>query len=291
MNRSRGHFLAWGAAAAATAPRRARAAQFEFKCATSLGPDHPVNIRLTQMWAAIEQESGGRIHTQLFPNSELGSDNSTLTQLRAGAVAFFINNAGIIASVVPVSDILNLGFAFKDEEEALRVVDGPLGAYIHDQAAAKGLYLVRSIWNSGMYQLGSNVRPIRTPADVRDFKVRIVESHITLDLFKTMGASPLTISGGELYTALQTKVVDGESMPLAAIESLKLYEVSKYISLTNHQWSGLWLIANGDIWKSLPPDLQQIIERNNTKAAALEVKTRSPSMPRSPKRCRRRAAR
>ena len=248
----------------------ARAAQFEFKCGSNFPFDHPASNRMRQIWSAVEHESGGRIRTRYFPNSELGGDAAMFSQLRLGAMQFFLIAPGNLSSVVPVFDISLLGFAYKDEDDGLRVIDGPLGAYLRQESAAKGLHTLRTVWNSGMFQLSSSAHPIRNPDDLRGFKVRVTESKITLDLFRNLGASPVAVSFNEVYMALQTKLVDGNSTPLVQVEASRFYEVQKYLSLTNHQWSPIWFIANGDVWKSLPPDLQELVERNCTKYALRE---------------------
>jgi TRAP-type transport system periplasmic protein len=248
----------------------ARAAQFEFKCASNNPVDNPSSIRLTQMWATIEQESGGRIHTQFFPNNQLGGDLAMLTQLRLGALQFFLVSAAVFASVVPPANIGFLGFAYRNPEEGARVMDGALGGYIRQEALAKGIYTFRSIFSNGMSEIGSNSHPIRNPDDLHNFKIRIPESKILVDLFKTLGATPTPLSMGETYTSLQTHLIDGESLSMDTLEAARLYEVNKYISLTDHGWSGPWLIANGAMWKSLPPDLQEIVERNTSKYALLQ---------------------
>jgi TRAP-type transport system periplasmic protein len=272
LRRSRRGFMVSGSAALAaagvvTAP--ARAAQFEFKCACDLPLDHPATIRMQQMWGTIALESSGRIHTQFFPNNQLGGEGAVFTQLRVGALQFMLTTPGTLASVVPAANIAYLGFAFKDADDALRVMDGQLGSYICAEIASKGLYGFRTFWDSGMLQVSSSARPIREPGDLRGLKIRVVETKILVDLFKALGASPTPMGSSELYSALQTKVVDGTSAPLVTLESARWYEAQKYISLTNHSWSGLISIANESAWKSLPADLQGVIERNNGKYSAL----------------------
>src|SRR5262249_54067448 len=153
--------------------------------------------------------SGGRIHAQFYPNGILGGDPSLISQLRLGAIHFQFVAPGNFASVVPAVDISNIGLVFKDQDDALRVLDGALGTYLRREVAAKGLYGFRQQWASGMFQIGSNTHPIRTPDDLSGFKVRIADSKIFVDLFKELGATPVQISLVETYTALQTKVVDG----------------------------------------------------------------------------------
>jgi TRAP-type transport system periplasmic protein len=244
----------------------AKAAQFEFKCGAQNPPEHPSCVRGMQMWAAVEQESGGRIHTQFFPNAVLGGPVAMFSQLRLGALHFLQDGPGDLE----VADISLLGFTYKDQDDAFRVMDGPLGRYIRQEIASKGLYALPTIWNSGMYQITSATHPIHTPDDLAGFKIRVAEAKITIDLFKALGASPTVVSYPEIYTALQTKIVEGVAASLATTETARWYEVQKYIALTNHAFSGLWILANGDVWKSIPPDLQAIIERNNTKYGMLE---------------------
>lgn len=275
MNAARVSRRRFGAAAAAFASAAfvrttAKAAQFEFKCSSELSVEHPTSIRLTQMWAAIEQESGGRIHTQFFPNSQLGAPAAAFAQARAGAIQFDLLSAGNLSAVVPSFDACNLGFAFKDVDEALRAMDGPLGDYLRAQATEKGLYVLKKFWDAGMFQIGSGTHPIKTPDDLRGFKIRVPESKIVIDLFKGLGANPTPIPYNEVYSGLQTKIIDGLAAPLLAIETMHFYEVQKYITITNHAWASEILIANGDAWKSLPADLQALVERNHTKYCQME---------------------
>jgi TRAP-type transport system periplasmic protein len=248
---------------------RAKAAQFELRCASNFALDHPTSVRLKQMWVAVERESGGRVRAQFFPNSLLGGDAAMLSQLRLGALHFLLDLPNLSA-VVPTVDILNVGFAFKDQDAALRGLDGPLGEYIRKELNAKGLYPQRNLWASGMRDLISSSRPIRTADDLSGIKVRVAASKIATDFFKTLGASPVSISFSEAYTALQTRLIDGADAPLSTMDAARFYEVQKYLSLTNHSFAGVALLANGDLWKSLPLDLQGIIERNNTKYTLLE---------------------
>ena len=245
------------------------APQFEVKAGSDLGPDHPSVVRMTEMWAAIGRESGGRIHGRVFPDNQLGSMASMLTQLRAGAIQSLVLGGSNLAPVVPIADISNLGYAGKDAEEVLRVMDGPLGEYVRSEALARGIYAFSPMWDGGMYQLGLTPRPVRAPEDLHGLKIRCATSKIAVELLHTLGAVPSPIIITEAYSGLQTKLIDGESAPLVLIETSRLFEVNKYISLTNHAWSGEWLIANGDFWKSLPADLQAICDRNARKYALL----------------------
>lgn len=271
---SRKRFVTLAASAGTFAGLRARAkaAPFELRCAAQLALDHPASVRLTQMWAAVERESGGRIRVSYFPNSQLGGDAAMFAQLRLGAIDFNVVTPGQLASVVPVADISFLGFAFDDAAEGLHVMDGPLGAYVRREAAARGLHLTGRMWDNGMNHVGSNTRPVRTPPDLRDFRIRVIESKILVDLFKSLGASPVPLSFSEVYSALETRLIDGEAAALVAIETSRFYEVNRYVSLTNHYWGGLWLAANADCWAHLPGDLRSLIESNGAAFAVRERK-------------------
>jgi tripartite ATP-independent transporter DctP family solute receptor len=267
----RRRFLVATGAAAEVLPRvPVRAAQFEFRCGHQFAREHPINVRLTQMWESIAAESGGRMHATIFPNSQLGSDSSMFSQLRLGALTMQGLSAGTLASLAPSADIGFLGFAFKSSEEGLRAMTGPLGAYIRDEAARKGVRVLATIWDSGMIQMSSSTHPIRTPRDLTNMKIRVAESPILSGLFKTLGANAVPLPQGELYTALQTRTVDGEAGTLLTMETTRVTEVQRYISLTNHAWSGLWIGVNGEAWNALPTDLQAVVERNNTRYAKLE---------------------
>ena len=105
----------------------ARAAQWNYKYASNVSVDHPLNVRMHECWNAVTKETGGRLEVQVFPNNQLGGDTQALQQLRSGALQFFTLDGGILQSVVPVAAIQGVGFAFKDSTEAFRALDGPLG--------------------------------------------------------------------------------------------------------------------------------------------------------------------
>jgi tripartite ATP-independent transporter DctP family solute receptor len=248
----------------------ASAAQFEYKYASNLPVDHPLNVRMHEMWDTIKAETGGRLAVTVFPNNQLGGDTAMLTQLRSGALQFFTLDGGILQSIVPVAAIQGVGFAFKNSEAAFAAMDGPLGAYVRKEIEAKGLVVFEKMWENGMRQITSSTKPIRTADDLANFKIRTPPGRLWVDLFKSLGASPSPLNFSEVYTALQTHVFDGQENPFAIIDTAKLYEVQKYLSVTNHMWSAFWLLANDDAWKALPADIQAIVARNTAKFALLQ---------------------
>jgi tripartite ATP-independent transporter DctP family solute receptor len=269
---SRARFVAGSTAAVASIAiaSPARAAQWSYKYASNVAVDHPLNVRMRECWIAVSKETNGRLDVQMFPNNQLGGDTAVLGQLRSGAIQFFTLDGGILQSVVPVAAIQAVGFAFRDSVQAFHAMDGPLGDYVRDAIRAAGIYVAPKMFENGMRQITSSSKPIRSAADLPGFKIRTPAGELWVDLFKSLGAAPAPLNFSELYTALQTRVFDGQENPYAIIDVGRLFEVQKYISVTNHMWSAYHLLGNQDAWKALPPDVQAIVERNLTKSALLQ---------------------
>ncbi len=248
----------------------AKAAEFQYKMAHNLPVNHPLHVRNVQCWNAVKKESGGRLEVQVFPSNILGGDTQVLSQLRLGGVQFFTLSGGILTSLVPVAAIQGVGFAFKDSKTTFAAMDGDVGKIVQKETASKGLIAFDHIWENGFRQITSSTHPITKVEDLENFKIRTPPGRLWIDLFKTLGASPTPINLAEAYTALQTKVVDGQENPFAVIETTKFYEVQKYLSVTNHMWDGYWMLGNADAFNALPPDIQAIVRRNTTKYALME---------------------
>lgn len=256
----------------AAVPRIARAqqAQWTYKYANNLPETHPMNLRAREMAAAIKQETNGRFDLQIFPNSQLGSDTDTLSQIRSGGVEFFTLSGLILSTLVPAASINGMGFAFPDYDTVWKAMDGDLGAYIRAQIAKANLVAMDKIWDNGFRQTTTSTKPIRTPDDFRGMKLRVPVSPLWTSMFKALDASPASINFNEVYSALQTKVVDGQENPLAIISTAKLYEVQKYCSLTNHMWDGFWFLANRRAWEALPDDVRGIVAKHINAAGLKE---------------------
>jgi TRAP-type transport system periplasmic protein len=256
----------------AAGPRSARAqqAQWVYKYANNLPETHPMNIRAREMAAAVKQETNGRFDLQIFPNSQLGSDTDTLSQIRSGGVEFFTLSGLILSTLVPAASINGMGFAFPDYDTVWKAMDGDLGAYIRAQIAKANLIAMDRIWDNGFRQTTTSTKPVQTPDDFRGMKLRVPVSPLWTSMFKALDASPTSINFNEVYSALQTKVVDGQENPLAIISTAKLYEVQKYCSLTNHMWDGFWFLANRRAWEALPDDVRGIVAKHINAAGLKE---------------------
>lgn len=263
---TRRHLLRYLSAAPAAGlvlsmPRRAHAAEVVLKYANNLPLSHPLNIRAAEAAKRVLTETSGRVEIQIFPNNQLGGDTDMLAQVRSGGVDMFTPGTMVIATVAPISAITAVGFAFADQRQVWDAVDGKLGDHIRAAFAKIGLHTFSKMWNNGFRQITTSTRPVNSAADLPGLKIRVPVSPMGISLFKSLGASPTSLQFSEVYSALQTKIVDAQENPLAIMQTAKLYEVQKYCSLTNHSWDGYHFVFNGRRWKSLPDDVKTIIER------------------------------
>ncbi|HEY5796347.1 MAG TPA: TRAP transporter substrate-binding protein [Bosea sp. (in: a-proteobacteria)] len=245
-------------------------AEFTYKYANNLPIAHPLNVRANEAVEKIKAETKGRVAIQIFPNNQLGSDTDMLSQVRSGGVEFFTLSPLILSTLVPNASVSGIGFAFPNYDAVWKAMDGELGAYVRGQIGKANLVVMDKIWDNGFRQMTSSTRPINTPDDLKGFKIRVPVSPLWTSMFTAFQSSPASINFAEVYTALQTKVVDGQENPLAIISTAKLFEVQKYLSITNHMWDGFWFLGNKRAWERLPEDLRAIVAKNLNAAAELE---------------------
>ncbi len=244
--------------------------EFTFKYANNAPPSHPMNVRALEAAQKIAAATNGRFELKVFPSNQLGGDSDVLGQLRSGGVEFFSLSPLILSTLIPSASISGVGFAFADYPMVWRAMDGDLGAYVRAQIGKAGLVAMDTIWDNGFRQITTSTKPINTPSDFANFKLRVLSSPISTAMFKALGASPTTISFAETYSALQTRVTDGQENPLALISAAKLYEVQKYCSLTSHMWDGYWFLANRRAWEKLPADIRSIVAKTINEAGMAE---------------------
>jgi tripartite ATP-independent transporter DctP family solute receptor len=247
--------------------RPAYAADFSYKMATGQDPTHPINTRAREAIDRIREASKGRLEIKLFPANQLGSDTDLLSQVRSGGVEFFNLSTSILATLVPAASIPNVGFAFTDYPAVWKAMDGGLGDYVRAQIGKSGIVSVCKVQDNGFRNITTSTRAIATPDDLQGFKIRVPPAPILTSLFTALGAGPTPINFSELYSALQTHIVEGEENPLAIIATTRLYEVQKYCSMTGHVWDGYWLLGNRRAWQTLPEDLRSIATQEFDKSA------------------------
>jgi tripartite ATP-independent transporter DctP family solute receptor len=233
----------------------------------------PLHRRLVEMWTAIRAETRGRVDTQVFAenNRTPGSDPAVLRMLAAGDIQFFTVMGGIIGTIVPAAEVQQMPFTFRSAAHSHRAMDGALGAYLRDEMAAKGLHgFAVGTFDNGMRQIAGSKRPIAHPGDLSGIRMRVPAGAMLADTFKALGAEPVVVNSDGIYQALKTGRVDAQENPLALVELFKLDEVVKYVSMTNHMWSGFNLLAHLPTWQRLPAGITAVIDRNVTKYVRLQ---------------------
>jgi TRAP-type transport system periplasmic protein len=242
-----------------------RAAEYAFTQYHGQAASGTLHKNLTAMWGAIRAETDGRVTAQVFAenNKIAGGDVAALEMLLAGEIEFFTLMGGILGTVVPVAEAQQVPFAFKSAGEAHKAIDGPFGAHIRNEMAAKGLHgFAVGAFDNGMRQVASIARPVAKPDDLTGMKIRVPPGQMIFDTFQALGAEPVTVLASQLYDALASGKVEAQENPLAVLEGFRLYELVKHVSLTNHMWSGFNLLAHLPTWRSLPDDIKAVIDRN-----------------------------
>jgi TRAP-type transport system periplasmic protein len=262
---TRRHLLGTAVAGAGTLamPSVGRAAgpDFAYKLGVDLPATHPTAIWAETAAKRIKDETGGRLEIQVFPNGALGSSTDMTSQVRSGALEFLSQSGPVISQLVPVAAINTVGFAFTSEDQVWRALDGELGAHIRGQIEKAGLVVMDRIWSLGFRQITTDTIPIRGPADLRGLKIRVPPGGIFVALFRALNASPTSLNYNEMYAAMQTHMVDAQENPVGVLMAARLYEVQKYLSVTNHMWAGYWLLANRRAYRALPADIQATASR------------------------------
>lgn len=247
--------------------RRASAAEFVLKFGCDTPATHPVTLRMLEASAKILEESGGRVEFRLFPNNQLGGSTDMLSQVRSGALETLALSGNILSTLTKPTSLYGVGYAFADYKHVWDAMDGALGNHLRSVIERAGLHALEKMFDNGFRQITSSTHPINMPDDLKGFKIRVPVSPQWTSLFKSLGASPASINFNEAYSALQTKIVDGQENALPLIELAKLYEVQKYVSMTNHMWDGFFFLVNGRVWSRLSPNLQEVVARNVNAAA------------------------
>ncbi len=246
---------------------RAQSEPLKLKLGNDLPATHSVNVRLREAVDAISAETKGYVAISVFPNNQLGGDSDMMSQVRSGALEMATFPGTVLSTLVPAASLTGLGFAFTSYDEVWAAMDGEVGDYIRRRIEKLNLVPFDAAWDNGFRQITTSTHPIQTPGDLKTFKIRIPVVPLWVSMFSALGAAPISIPLSEAYSALQTRIADGQENPLALIESSKFYEVQKYCSLTSHSWDGFWLLANGRVWRTVPADIQQIMAKHFNAAA------------------------
>ena len=268
-----GKKLAVVAAAAAIALSAVPAmAVVEIKFGHTGSLEHQYQIGAEQFKKLVEAESKGEIKVNIFPQAQLGGERDLAEGVRMGTIEIASVAAGNLAGFVPELQLFGIPFLFPTAKQVYAVLDGEVGKDIAAIMASKG-FVSLAFWEVGFRNMTNNTRPVKTPEDMKGLKIRVQESKIWIQFMNRLGAVATPIPFGELYSALQQKVVDGQENPVATIYSMKFYEVQKYLSLTGHTYEPAHVIANPKWFNSLDPKHQAIILKAAADAAVYQRKT------------------
>ena len=229
------------------------------KFANQNAKGHPIVLGMEKFAELVEQKSGGKFKVNVFPGGALGSDQANVSALQGGTLEMASMNSGIFASLVKDFAIYDFPFLFGDAKEADAVVDGAFGKSLHDKLQEKGLV------GLGYYELGfrhitNSKRPITKVEDIAGLKLRVIPNPINVDWVKALGANPTPLPFPELYAALEQGAVDGQENPVATIKGAKLFEVQKYMTLTNHQYNPQSVVISKKFWDSLSAPEKKILQ-------------------------------
>ncbi len=249
-------------------PRRAQAAEFTVRLGHDVPESHSIHKRLVEAAQEISKQTKERVEIQIFSNSQLGSSVDMLSQVRSGALDMMTVGTPL-GNAVPLAGISALAFAFPNIERAWEAMDGDLGHHVR-QVVSKQLRIVAfdRIWDFGGFrQITTSTKPINQPDDLKGMKIRLPVSPLYTSTFQALGASPVSMNFVEVYSALQTKIADGQENPLALINTGRFYEVQRFCSLTAHMWEPVTLVANPRAWDNVPKDAQEVVRRVMGEAA------------------------
>ncbi|RYF17735.1 MAG: TRAP transporter substrate-binding protein [Comamonadaceae bacterium] len=247
------------AAVAVAAFGIAQAQTRTIKFANQNAKGHPIVLGMEKFGELVEAKSGGKLKVQVFPGGALGSDQANVSSLQGGTLEMASMNSGIFASQVKDFAIYDFPFLFGNAKEADAVVDGAFGKSLHAKLEEKGLV------GLGYYELGfrhitNSKRPIAKVEDIAGLKLRVIPNPINVDWVSALGANPTPLPFPELYAALEQKAVDGQENPVATIKGAKLFEVQKYITLTNHQYNPQSIVVSKKFWDSLSAGDRKILQ-------------------------------
>lgn len=221
----------------------------------------------------VQQKTGGAVTVGVFPNSQLASGNQIkeLEMLQNGAIDMTITSTIFYTNLEMKHTVVSMPFLFKGYADVDKFLNGPLGVEIMDMLKPKGITGL-ALGENGFRQVTNSKRPIKSPDDVKALKIRIPGIKMYTSTWQAFGANPLTMSFGEVFGALQQKVVDGQENPFEIIASSKLYEVQKYMTIWNYSYDALIYGFNTKTFESLEPELQKIIRDAAKEAATFQVK-------------------
>jgi len=239
---------------------------------SSDGAQDPYAVGARAFKEAVERESKGSIDVQFFPNRALGDERQMLEGMRFGTLDMGIITNAVIAQIESGFQVNDLPFLYANEEQAHKVLDGPVGAELAKRLATKGIVAL-GYMEGGFRNMINNKRPVSTPADVQGVKYRVMQNPVFIDMFTSLGGAAVPMAWGETFTAVQQGTIDGLEIPVAVIDANKYYEVTRYLSMTNHTYSMIGLLISKRTLDKLTPEQRKAVEVAGKAATLAQRKT------------------
>ena len=221
--------------------------------------DHPVSMGVKKFAEIVAAKSGGKMQVKEFPSNQLGSEQQQTSALQGGVQEMQSPATTSLVGIVKDYGVIDFPFTVSNHAQAFALLDGPLGKALLAKLPEKGLVGL-AYWDLGFRNVTNSKRPIARPEDLDGLKLRVIPNPVFLDTFKAFKANPVPMSFSELYTALETKTVDGQENPYSVILSNKFYEVQKFVSGTNHVYGTNIILVSKKLWDKLSPVEQKILQ-------------------------------
>ena len=229
-------------------------------------PDHPISAGVKKFAELMAAKSGGKHTVREFPSNQLGNEMQQQSALQGGTQEMTAPAPTSLAGIVKEFGLLDLPFIVANSQQADALTDGPLGKMLFAKLPDKGLVGL-AFWDLGFRNVTNNKRPITKPEDLEGIKLRVIPNPVFLETFKTFKANPVPMPFSDLYSALDTRAVDGQENPFAVILSNKFFEVQKFLSTTNHVYTANTILISKKFWDRLSPVEQKLVQD-----AALEAR-------------------
>jgi tripartite ATP-independent transporter DctP family solute receptor len=254
------HALAAGAIAAAAST--VAFAQTVLKAADVHPPGYPTVVAVENMGKKLEAATNGRLKIQMFPNSVLGGEKEMIEQTQVGAIQILRTSLGPIGPVVPEVNVFNMPFVFRDPAHMRAVVDGPIGQELLDKVSASPARLIGLAWMDGGSRSLYTKKAVRKPEDLKGQKIRMMGNPLFVDTMNAMGGNGISMGYGEVFTALQTGVIDGaENNPPSLYTANHFKAGAKYYTQTNHLIIPEILVMSKVAWDRLSPADQALVKK------------------------------
>jgi C4-dicarboxylate-binding protein DctP len=247
----------------------AGAADFVLKFSHVVSENTPKGKAAVFFEKRLEELSKGKIDVQIYPSSQLYKDKAVLKAIKLDSVQMACPSFSKFGKFVPNLALFDLPFLFKDIDQLHRVQDSDVGQKLKDMVTAK-CYVALDFWDNAFKQFTSSKHALIKPEDAKGQKFRIMSSKVLEEQFLVVGANPQMMPFSEVYSALQQGVIDGQENTNSNIYTKKFYEVSKYMTVSNHGYLGYLVVMSKKFWNSLPADLQENVKQAMKEATAKE---------------------